>query len=104
MSKPRLLFMGTPEFAVPSLRRLIEAVYPIVGVITQPDKPRGRGRRLQPPPAKELAAAHELLILQPERVRDESFLQLFRGLNPDLVVDCPATAAICSVRKFFCSM
>jgi len=86
MSKPRLLFMGTPEFAVPSLRRLIEAVYPIVGVITQPDKPRGRGRRLQPPPAKELAAAHELLILQPERVRDESFLQLFRGLNPDLVV------------------
>ncbi|MDI9569336.1 MAG: methionyl-tRNA formyltransferase [Pseudomonadota bacterium] len=85
MSKPRLLFMGTPEFAVPSLRRLIEAAYPIVGVVTQPDKPRGRGRRLQPPPTKELAAAHELLILQPERVRDESFLQLFRGLNPDLV-------------------
>ncbi len=85
MPKPRLLFMGTPEFAVPSLKMLIEADYPIVGAVTQPDKPKGRGRRLQPSPVKELAEAHGLLVLQPERVRDESFLQLFRGLNPDLV-------------------
>ncbi len=85
MSKPRLLFMGTPEFAVPSLKSLVEAGYPIVGVVTQPDKPQGRGKRLQSPPVKELAASYGLLVLQPERVRDESFLQLFRGLNPDLV-------------------
>lgn len=85
MPKPRLMFMGTPEFAVPALKMLIEAEYPIVGAVTQPDKPRGRGRRLQPSPVKELAEAHGLLVLQPERVRDETFLQLFRGLNPDVV-------------------
>ena len=86
MSKPRLLFMGTPEFAVPSLQTIINAGYPVVGVVTQPDKPKGRGRRLQPSPIKELAEENGLLVLQPDRVRDESFLQIFRGLNPDLVV------------------
>ncbi|MFA5182436.1 MAG: methionyl-tRNA formyltransferase [Syntrophales bacterium] len=86
MPKPRLMFMGTPEFAVPSLKMLIDAGYPVVGVVTQPDKPKGRGRRLQPSPVKELAEENGLLVLQPERVRDDTFLQIFRGLNPDLVV------------------
>lgn len=86
MPKSRLLFMGTPEFAVPSLKMLIHAGYPVVGVTTQPDKPKGRGQHLQPSPVKELAEEHGLLVLQPERVRDETFLQIFRGLNPDLVV------------------
>jgi methionyl-tRNA formyltransferase len=86
MPKPRLLFMGTPEFAVPSLEMIIKAGYPVVGVVTQPDKPKGRGRRLQSSPVKELAEANDLLVLQPERVRDDTFLQIFRGLNPDLVV------------------
>ncbi|MCX5826585.1 MAG: methionyl-tRNA formyltransferase [Deltaproteobacteria bacterium] len=86
MPKSRLLFMGTPEFAVPSLKMLIHAGYPVVGVTTQPDKPKGRGQRLQPSPVKELAEEYGLLVLQPERVRDDTFLQLFRGLNPDLVV------------------
>lgn len=86
MPKPRLLFMGTPEFAVPSLKMLIDAGYPVVGVATQPDKPKGRGQRLQSSPVKELAEEYGLLVLQPERVRDETFLQIFRGLNPDLVV------------------
>ena len=86
MPKPRLLFMGTPEFAVPSLETIINAGYPVVGVATQPDKPKGRGRRLQSSPVKELAEENGLLVLQPDRVRDESFLQIFRGLNPDLVV------------------
>jgi len=85
MAKSRLLFMGTPEFAVPSLKMLIHAGYPIVGVVTQPDKPRGRGQRLQPSPVKELAEEYGLLILQPERVREDTFMQIFRGLNPDLV-------------------
>lgn len=86
MPKPRLLFMGTPEFAVPSLETIINAGYPVVGVVTQPDKPKGRGRRLQPSPVKDLAEENGLLVLQPDQVRDESFLQIFRGLNPDLVV------------------
>ncbi len=86
MPKPRLLFMGTPEFAVPSLETIINAGYPVVGVVTQPDKPKGRGRRLQSSPVKELAEENGLLVLQPERVRDDTFLQIFRGLNPDLVV------------------
>jgi len=86
MPKSRLLFMGTPEFAVPSLKILIDAGYPVVGVVTQPDKPKGRGQRLQPSPVKGLAEEHGLLVLQPERVREETFLQIFRGLNPDLVV------------------
>lgn len=86
MPKPRLLFMGTPEFAVPSLETIINAGYPVVGVATQPDKPKGRGRRLQASPVKELAEENGLLVLQPERVRDDAFLQIFRGLNPDLVV------------------
>jgi methionyl-tRNA formyltransferase len=86
MAKPRLMFMGTPEFAVPSLRMLIDAGYPVVGAVTQPDKPKGRGRHLQPSPVKELAEANGLLVLQPERVRDDTFLQIFRGLNPDLVI------------------
>ncbi len=86
MPKSRLLFMGTPEFAVPSLKILIDNGYPVVGVTTQPDKPKGRGQRLQSSPVKELAEEHGLLVLQPEQVRDETFLQIFRGLNPDLVV------------------
>jgi len=78
--------MGTPEFAVPSLETIINAGYPVVGVATQPDKPKGRGRRLQSSPVKELAEEKGLLVLQPERVRDDTFMQIFRGLNPDLVV------------------
>jgi methionyl-tRNA formyltransferase len=86
MHAPSILFMGTPEFAAPSLKILIENKMPLVGVVTQPDRPSGRGRQLTPPPVKMIAQAHGLPVFQPERIRDESFLKLFRELAPELVV------------------
>ncbi len=86
MTTPRILFIGTPEFAVPALALLVERDYPLVGVVTQPDRPQGRGKILQPSPVKVLALAQGLPVLQPERVSSEDFLQTFRQLAPDLVV------------------
>ncbi len=86
MTTPRILFLGTPEFAVPALALLVERNYPLVGVVTQPDRPQGRGKILQPPPVKVLALAQGLPVLQPARVGSEAFLQTFRQLAPDLVV------------------
>ena len=85
MSKPRILFMGTPEFAVPSLAALVEHGYPVVGVVTQPDRPRGRGRETAAPPVKVFAEQHRLPVLQPEHATDDSFLKQFEALAPDLV-------------------
>lgn len=82
----RLLFMGTPEFAVPCLARLIADGYEIAGVFTQPDKPKGRGHKLAPPPVKELALQHNLPVYQPEKLRDGRALEIFRSLKPDLAV------------------
>lgn len=86
MIKPRILFIGTPEFALPALSLLMEEQYPLVGVVTQPDHPQGRGRVCLPSPVKIMALAHHLPIMQPERIRDESFEGTFRSLAPDLVV------------------
>ncbi|MBN1663767.1 MAG: methionyl-tRNA formyltransferase [Deltaproteobacteria bacterium] len=86
MDKPKILFMGTPEFAVPSLELLVANAYPVAGVVTQPDRPKGRGKALAPPPVKVCAEKHGLAIIQPERVRDESFLAMFRAIAPDMVV------------------
>ncbi len=84
--KPSILFMGTPEFALPSLERLIENDFSIVGVVTQPDRPRGRGQKPVPTAVKVRALEAGIPVYEPERVRDESFLQLFRELAPDMVV------------------
>lgn len=81
----RIVFMGTPEFAVPSLRALVEGGYNVVGVVTMPDKAAGRGMRLQESDVKR--AAKELgitTIMQPERLRDEGFIEELRSLQPDL--------------------
>ena len=86
MRKPAVLFMGTPEFAVPSLEILLRRGYPVVGVTTQPDRPKGRGKHLAQPPVKQFAEAHQLPVFQPERVRSPEFLQQFKQLAPDLVV------------------
>jgi len=86
MTKPRLLFMGTPEFAVPALKGLAHGGYPVIGVVTQPDRPRGRGRESAPPPIKVVAEGLGLTVLQPARVGDDAFLETFRALAPDLVV------------------
>lgn len=82
----RIVFFGTPDFAVPTLRSLHASEHPIVGVVTQPDRGRGRGQKSQPSPVKEFAVARGLRVLQPERLRDESFLKALRELNADLGV------------------
>ncbi|MCX5830275.1 MAG: methionyl-tRNA formyltransferase [Deltaproteobacteria bacterium] len=86
MIKPRIIFMGTPEFALPALSLLLDEKYPLVGVVTQPDRPQGRGRACLPSPVKVMALAHQLPIMQPERMRDDGFLATFHSLAPDLVV------------------
>ena len=83
----RIVYMGTPEFAVESLKRLVEGGYNVVGVITMPDKPMGRhGSVLQPSPVKEYAVSQGLKILQPERLKDEAFLEELRALQADLQI------------------
>jgi methionyl-tRNA formyltransferase len=78
--------MGTPDFAVEPLRRLVEGGYNVVGVITMPDKPAGRGHKLQASPVKQYAQAHALPLLQPERLKEESFLAALRALRADLQI------------------
>ena len=78
--------MGSPEFAVPSLLRLASEPYPVVGVVTQPDRPAGRGRALAPPPVKSLALELGLPVIQPERLRDPAAMAQLQGWSPDLIV------------------
>jgi methionyl-tRNA formyltransferase len=82
----RILYLGTPEFAVPSLRQLLDSRHRVVAVISQPDRPRGRGHRLTPSPVKMLAAEHGVPIWQPEKLRDESVLRDVAALQADLGV------------------
>lgn len=82
----RIVFMGTPGFAVESLKALVENDYNVVGVITAPDRPAGRGYKLQPSAVKEYALSKELNILQPEKLRDEAFLDTLRQLKADVQV------------------
>lgn len=82
----KILFMGTPDFAVPTLRALIESGEEIVGVVTQPDKPKGRGYLMLPPPVKSFAAECGLEVYQPETLKDESFSELLRSLAPEMIV------------------
>lgn len=82
----RIVFMGTPEFAVASLDALIQAGCDIVGVITAPDKPAGRGQKVSESAVKQYAVAHGLKVLQPEKLKSEQFLDELRSLNADLQV------------------
>ncbi|OIJ13218.1 methionyl-tRNA formyltransferase [Anaerobacillus alkalilacustris] len=82
----RVVFMGTPDFSVPVLRRLIEDEYNIVGVVTQPDRPKGRKKELTPPPIKVEAVRHDLKIVQPENLKRSEDLQQVLDLEPDLIV------------------
>ena len=85
MKKFRVIFMGTPEFAVPCLAALHEQCE-VIGVITQPDKPRGRGQKLMPSPVKAWAVEHELPVYQPEKIKTEEFTAKLEELKPDLMV------------------
>lgn len=82
----RIVFFGTPEFAVPTLRCLLDSSHPVVAVVTQPDRPRGRGQRVSDSPVKALAQTRGLPVFQPTRLRDPLFAETLRGLNPDLGV------------------
>lgn len=82
----RIVYMGTPEFAVESLRCLVEGGYNVVGVITMPDKPAGRGHKLQFSPVKEYALEHDLPLLQPEKLKDEGFVEALRAWKADLQI------------------
>lgn len=81
----RIVFMGTPEFAVPSLEALAESGHQVVGVFTQPDRPRGRGNKLTPSPVKACAAQYGIPVFQPERIRRDGVEDL-RALKPDLCI------------------
>ena len=82
----RIVFMGTPEFAVATLEALIKIRHTVVGVVTVPDKPANRGLKLQESAVKEFALKHNLPVLQPEKLKNEEFLQALKKLNPDLQV------------------
>ncbi len=82
----RILFMGTPEFAVEQLRRLVETGHEICGVFTQPDKPKNRGMKMTFSPVKEYALTHGLEVYQPTKMRDGSALEIVEKLQPELTV------------------
>ena len=78
--------MGTPDIAVPTLQALIDSPHTVVGVFCQPDKPKGRGNKLQMPPTKELALEHDIPVYQPKSLRNEEAKELLQVLAPDIVV------------------
>jgi methionyl-tRNA formyltransferase len=82
----RIVFMGTPAFACPTLQALMDRGEEILAVVTQPDRPKGRGQQLAPPPVKELAGSAGLTVLQPVKVRAPEFIDVMRELAPDLIV------------------
>lgn len=82
----RVVFMGTPDFAVPALKALAEAAYDVIAVVTQPDRPRGRGKKETPPPVKETAMSLGIPVFQPVRIKDPDFIGLLEGLSPDVIV------------------
>jgi len=82
----RVIFMGTPAFAVPTLQMLIDRGEEVVAVVTQPDRPKGRGQQLQHPPVKELALAHGIPVIQPLKVRAPEVVEEIRTIAPDLIV------------------
>ncbi len=81
-----VVFMGTPDFAVPVLKRLIESEYTVTGVFTQPDKPKGRGGKMSMSPVKEAALEAGIPVFQPVKIREPENLEILKGLNPDVIV------------------
>ena len=82
----RIVFMGTPDFALASLEKLVENNYNVVGVVTVADKPAGRGQKLQASPVKQYAESKGIPVLQPIKLKDEDFLNQLRALKPDLQI------------------
>ncbi len=82
----RIIFMGTPDFSVPCLKALVNSKHQVVGVFTQPDKPKGRGYELAPPPVKVCALENNLNVYQPKSMRDGEALEIINSLNADLII------------------
>ena len=82
----RIIFMGTPDFSVPTLEALVASGHEVVAVVTQPDKPKGRGKEIHMSPVKECALQHNIPVYQPVRARDEAFVEEMRALKPDAMV------------------
>ena len=82
----KIVYMGTPDFAVPPLAALVKNGYEVTAVVTQPDKPKGRGKTLLPTPVKEEALKHGSPVYQPKKVRDPEFMEVLKELNPDIIV------------------
>ena len=83
----KVLFMGTPDFAVPCLESIIKSENNnVIGVVTQPDKPKGRGHKLQPTPVKAKAVEYNIPVFQPETLKNRSFEDELKQLNPDIIV------------------
>src|SRR5512139_3178792 len=82
----RVIFMGTPEFAVPSLKTILAGGCDVCAVVTQPDRPAGRGQRLQSSPVKLLAESNGISVFQPEKVRDPRHREFFESCKPDFLV------------------
>jgi methionyl-tRNA formyltransferase len=82
----RIIFMGTPDFSVPALQRLIDSPDQVLAVITQPDRPKGRGKKLTPPPVKILAESAGIPVFQPTKIRTEEFADTLRSFQPDLII------------------
>ena len=82
----KILFMGTPDFAVAILEKLIADHYEVIGVVTQPDRPKGRKKIMTPPPVKLCAQAYHLPVFQPEKIKEKEAYELILALNPDLIV------------------
>ena len=102
----RIVFMGTPEFAVPSLAALLQAGHEVSGVFTQPDKPKGRGYVLTPPPVKALAVEKGIPVYQPATLKDGQALETLQSLDAELIVVVAygkiLPQAILSLPKFGC--
>ena len=82
----RIIFMGTPDFSVPTLEALVASEHEVAAVVTQPDKPKGRGKEIHMSPVKECALKHNIPVYQPVRARDEAFVEEMRTLKPDAMV------------------
>ena len=83
----RVLFMGTPDFAVPTLEALVkDSHFEVVGVFTQPDRPKGRGNQLAAPPVKEVALQNNISVFQPDKIRNQETYEMISNLKPDVIV------------------
>ncbi|AEH23101.1 Methionyl-tRNA formyltransferase [Thermodesulfobacterium geofontis OPF15] len=105
MKKYRIIFFGSPEFAIPSLEALYEKEE-VIAVVTQPDKPKGRGLKPSPSPVKAWASSKGLKVLEPIRLKDPQFIQILKDLSPDLIVVCAygkiIPKEILEIPKFGC--